>query len=211
MPMISAISNCVVEPFSFNSVTTLNVATDSVFAVKHLFLDSVPTAFQGAGAALSRPASEPVVEWLCGPYKPLDGEKFEIALDRTWKSGAASYMVVRHDAVLGIRFGVQPVSVRLLEISEGAPQKIRFDPIPEVKAGARSVPLRAKSDVGLPVKFVVISGPAIVRGNQLEFTRIPPRTRFPREVTAASWQWGRPEEPKVKAAPVVRQIFWLLR
>lgn len=211
MPMIAAVSNCVVDPFSFNSVTTLDVATDGEFAVNPFLLDRVPAAFQGAGAKLARPASEPVAEWVCGPYAPMGGGRFRIALDRTWKTGAASYMAVRQDAEPGIRFGVQPVMVRLFENIEGAKQTIRFDPISDVKSGTQSVTLHAASDAGLCVRFFVVSGPAIVRGNQLEFTRIPPRSKFPIEVTVAAWQWGRHSDPKIKTAPIVRRSFHLLQ
>jgi hypothetical protein len=61
------------------------------------------------------------------------------------------------------------------------------------------------------VKFFAVSGPAIVKDSRLEFTSIPPRSRFPVEVTVAAWQWGRHQDPKVKTADIVRQTFHLVR
>lgn len=210
MPLISAAENCVVSPFSFNSVTTLEVTTDAEFAVKPVLLEKVPAAFRGAGSPLAMPTVEPVAEWLCGPFAPLGGGRFRVALDRTWKTGAAAYMAVRQDAKPGVRFGVQPVSVKLVENNEGVSQTITFPPIADVTADTKPIPLTAISDAGLPVEFFVVSGPAIIKDSRLVLTAIPPRARFPVEVTVAAWQWGRRSAPKVKTAPVVRQTFHIL-
>jgi hypothetical protein len=207
MPLITAVSNCTVDPFSFNSVTSLAVTTDSEFAVKPILLEKIPAAFVGAGAPLAMPPVQPVVEWICGPYVPLGGGRFRVALDRTWKTGAASYMAVRQDAAPGVRFGIQPVAVRLVENNEGAAQTISFDPIPDVKMGTKSVDLSARSDSGLSVEFFVVSGPAVIQDGWLVFTPIPPLARFPVEITVAAWQWGRASEPKVKTAEIVRQTI----
>ena len=72
------------------------------------------------------------------------------------------------------------------------------------------MPLTASSDAGLPVQFFVQAGPALIRDGQVVFTAIPPRSRFPVEVTVAAWQWGRGTEPKVKTAELVTQTFRLL-
>lgn len=211
MPMISAVENCVVSPFSFNSVSEISVTTDSEFAVASGFLQSIPESFVGAGAPLAKAPTAPAVEWLCGPFAPVGGGRFRIALDRTWKTGAASYLAVVHPAGGGARFGVQPAAVRLLPNIEGAAQSITFDPIPEVKVGTKSIDLTATSDAGLAVNFFIVSGPASVRGNKLEFSDIPPRARFPVAVTVAAWQWGRHQEPKIKTAEIMRQTFYLVR
>lgn len=111
----------------------------------------------------------------------------------------------------GVRFGVQPAAVKLMPYSVGAVQAIAFDPIPEVKAGTESIKLTAAADSGLPVEFFVVSGPAKVKDGRLEFTAIPPRSRFPVDVTVAAWLWGRHRDPKIKAADIMRQTFHLVR
>jgi hypothetical protein len=207
MPSITAVSNCTVNPFSFNSVTELVVTTDSGFAVNPILLEKIPAAFVGAGAPLAMPPVQPVVEWVCGPYAPLGDGRFRVALDRTWKTGAAAYMAVRQDAAPGVRFGVQPVAVRLVENNEGQPQTITFPSITDVSAGSKPITLAAMSDAGLPVQFFVVSGPAMIKDSRLVFTTVPPRARFPVDVTVAAWQWGRSAAPKVRTAPIVRQTF----
>jgi hypothetical protein len=211
MPSVTGVENCIVNPFSFNSVTEITVVTDSEFSVRSGFHDSIPVPFAGAGASLIKPPVVPIVEWICGPFAPLGDGRFRIALDRTWKTGAACYLAVSHPASDGVRFGVQPAAVKLMPNGEGAAQTITFDPIPEVKAGTESIKLTATSDAGLPVNFFVVSGPAIVRGDRLEFTTNPPRSRFPIEVTVAAWQWGRHRDPKIRTADIVRQTFQLVR
>ena len=106
-----------------------------------------------------------------------------------------------------IRAGVQPVAIKLEPSREGPQQKIDFAKPRDVKAGRTSIPLQAKSDRGLPVGFFVKAGPAKIVDNRLVFTPIPPRTKFPIEVTVAAWQWGRAAEPKVQQAEIVRQTF----
>ena len=100
--------------------------------------------------------------------------------------------------------------MKALRIGEGKPQKITFAPIADVKAGTPAVTLVATSDAGLPVQFFVQAGPAIIRDGQVVLTPIPPRSRYPVEVTVVAWQWGRASEPKVKTAALVPQTFRIL-
>jgi hypothetical protein len=202
-------ANTTVAPFSFNSVTEVTVTTDGEFSVGATLLPEIPAGFVAAGTPLSRAAGEPVVEWLCGPFAPLGGGRFRLALDRTWKTGAASYLIARHEGDAQTRRTVQPARVTLKENLAGAPQAITFAPLPDVPAGTTAVPLRAHSDAGLPVQFFVRAGPAVVVGDQLVFTAIPPSARYPVAVTVVAWQWGRPAAPAVRTAPLVEQTFFL--
>ncbi|MBC8011048.1 MAG: hypothetical protein H7067_13240, partial [Burkholderiales bacterium] len=154
---------------------------------------------------------EPLVEWICGPYAPVPGVpgRFRVSLDRAWKNGGAAYLIARHEGDAAHRRTVQPAHLTLRENTAGTAQRITFPPLPDVPAGTASIPLAATADSGLPVSYFVASGPALVRDNQLVFTTLPPRTRFPVEVTVAAWQWGRATEPAVRTAPLVRQTFRL--
>ena len=59
-------------------------------------------------------------------------------------------------------------------LTEGRRQHILFPGIENVSADAKSVPLRATSDCGLPVYYYVKEGPAEVEGNELVLKKIPP-------------------------------------
>lgn len=199
------------KPATANSLPSPLLETEAdgiTFTVKGVLLDKIPSNFAGAGAKLAQAPGTPTMEWLCGCVEPLGGNKFQMALDRTWPSPI--YIAVRHAGTDNIRAVVQPAQISREGHSEGAPQKITFEKIPDVKASAKSIPLIAKSDAGQPVKFYVIVGPAIIENDKLVFTKIPPRTNFPVTVTVAAWQWGRSTEPKVKTAEIVKQSFQIL-
>ncbi|MEI7731181.1 MAG: hypothetical protein WCO56_16525 [Verrucomicrobiota bacterium] len=214
-------------PYTFNGITwlpinktpvpatnslptpTLETESDGVtFTLKGVRLEKLPENFVGAGQKLARAPGTPYIEWLCGAVEPLGNGKFRMALDRTWPSPL--YIAVRHPGTDSIRAIVQPGQISRDDHSEGRPQKITFETISDVKAGTDAVPLKATSDAGLPVRFFVTVGPAIVQDGKLMFTKIPPRTRFPVSVTVAAWQWGRGTEPKVKTAEIVSQTFQIL-
>ncbi len=91
--------------------------------------------------------------------------------------------------------------------TQGTPQKITFPAIPDQKAGAGPITLPATCDTGRPVEYLVLSGPAEVRGNMLTLTKIPPRSKFPVKVTVVAYQWGRSIPPLFQSATPVEQTF----
>jgi len=173
-------------------------------------LEKMPENFVGAGEPLAKAPGPPVLEWLCGAVTPIGEGKFQVAMDRTYRQQAI-YLAARAKGTATIRDAVQPIHIELKPNGEGTPQKITFQPIADVKAGTRSVPLLAQSDSGMPVRFFVVAGPAIVEGDKLVFTKIPPRSQFPISVTVAAWQWGRTVEPKTRAAETDRQTFQIVQ
>ena len=229
-------TNGTVMPFIFNGISSIainaqpkpytNAATGAVtnapvvftepdgitFHLQGVLLDTVPETFVGAGAGekLAKTPGTPVVEWMNGCIEPLGNGTFRIAVDRNWPN-VANYMAVRQPGTAGVRGVVQPAGISIKDAnSEGKPQKITFDQIPDVKAGTASIPLKAVSDSGLPVRFFVDAGPAVIEGNKLVFTKIPTNAKLPLTVTVGAWQFGRWAEPKVKKADIVRQSFRIL-
>jgi hypothetical protein len=208
LPAVEKGENITVTPYSLNSVTQIKVVTDSEFGVEPILADKIPQGFVGAGEPLATTAGTPVAEWICGQFAPVGGNKFKIALDRTYRHGA-NYIVLRKDAGDHVRFSVQPIQTTLVENSDGKPQTITFDKIADVKDGTATVTLSAKSDSGLPVSFYVQAGPATVDGTTLTLTKVPPRATYPVEVTVGAWQWGRPG--KFKTAPIETQVFQITK
>ena len=109
-----------------------------------------------------------------------------------------------------VRPVVQPGQIGRDGNDEGSPQKIDFPSLADVKVGTVSIPLAATADSGLPVRYFVVVGPAVIKDGKLVFTKIPPRSRLPLTVTVAAWQWGRYAEPRIKRAEIVRQTFTIL-
>ena len=196
--------------FDFNGipdVTNVAMEPDGItFSLRPVLLDQIPAEFACAGEKLAQTPGEPEIEWLCGPLAPLGNNRFQICLDR---AGSTGYLGVRKGGTDSVRGTFQPLHVNIsaLRNQEGKAQTITFDPISDVKAGTESVPLVAKSDAGLPVSFLVRTGPVIVQDGKLVFTPLPPRTKYPVDVTVEAWQWGRSAEPKIKGATSVKQTF----
>lgn len=203
MPAFSAEDGRIL-PFDFNGISNLNPVMEKdgiTFTLRAVMLDKIPENFVGAGEVLAKAPGSPVIEWLCGPVSPVGGDKFRISLDRSWPASAC-YLAARQVGNERIRDSVQPCGVKIQKNTTGSPQNITFAPIQDVHAGEKSVRLNAESDSGMPVRFFVRSGPAMVQGDQLVFTPIPPRCKLPLTVTVCAWQWGRATEPAVRTATV---------
>jgi hypothetical protein len=200
-------------PHDYNGIIKLKTvafeADEITFSLHCDLAATIPEGFVHAGEKLAKAPGTPTVEWLMGPLEPLGGNRFRIALDRSWIAGESGWLAIRHRGTESIRDVVQPVAVdvRALCNTSGIPQTITFPPLADVRVGASGMSLVATSDANLPVSFFVVAGPAIVKGGKLVFTKIPPRSRFPIEVTVAAWQWGRSMEPKVNTADVVTRTF----
>ena len=196
-------------PFNFNGISSLTPEYEAdgiTFTLRGVMLDKLPEQFTNSGVNLAKTSGTPTLEWLCGPVKPLRDNKFQIALDRSWPSSAC-YIAARQPGTDEIRNSVQPCGIKIQKNNSGLVQKITFDPISDVPLGTKSIKLSAKSDSGLPVRFFVRSGPAVVHGDELVFTTIPPRSRMPLTVTVGAWQWGRGGMAPVQTANVVEQTF----
>ena len=197
-------------PMAFRGVTRpvpMETGADGItFEIKGCLLPAIPPGFVGAMEPLAVAPGNPTVEWICGSIAPLGQGRFRIALDRTWPKGPVC-VALRHKGTGEIRDVVQPGFLRLEPNRSGFAQSITFDPIPDQPSGTDSVPLVATSDSGLPVRFFVVAGPAVIEGDILKMTPIPPRTRFPVEITVTAWQWGRSIEPRVRTAQTVTRSF----
>jgi hypothetical protein len=229
-------TNGTVMPFIFNGISSISincqpkqytnaatgVATNApvvftdpdgiTFHLKGVLLDKVPKTFVGAGAGekLEKTPGDPVVEWTSGCIEALGNGNFRIAPDRNWPN-VATYLAVRQPGTADVRGIVQPAGVNATGLnSEGNAQKITFEPIKDVKEGAESISLKATSDSGLPVRFFVDAGPAVIQGDKLVFTKIPANAKLPLTVTVGAWQFGRWSEPKIKKADIVKQSFKIL-
>jgi hypothetical protein len=206
-----------VLPCAFNGIADLNLKTMTMesdgitFTVRGTLLDRIPEGFACAGEKLGKAFGAPELEWLCGPVAPLGHGRLRIALDRSWLNGGTTYVALRQAGTDTLRGVVQPMRIDLRQMGnrEGQSQKIIFEKINDVKVGSGDLPLVARSDASLPVAFFVIAGPAVVKDGKLVFTPIPPRTRFPVEVTVGAWQWGRSFDPKVKTADIIKQTFMI--
>ena len=200
-----------VLPFSFNGIVDLlpKLADDGVtFSVRGQLLDRLPANFVGAGEPLATTPGEPTVEWLSGPAQPLGGGRFRLAPGR---AGGPIYVALRQSGTADVRAVVQPVHIESYKLKHdaGRAQTLTFDQPPDAPVGTASLPLHATSDAGLPVNLYVESGPAVIDGDRLVFTGVPPRAKLPLAVTVVAWQWGRGGAAPVRTAEPVKRVLRL--
>ena len=100
------------------------------------------------------------------------------------------------------------ININILN-TDGQPQTLDFAKIADQRAGSLSpVSLAATASSGLPVEYFVVSGPAVVHGDKLEFAPLPVVTKWPIRVRVCAFQWGRSASQKVQSAgPVVQEFF----
>lgn len=189
------------------------------FHLKTAFMDFVPANDNAARWAYSSPDSKlghatgggPIqLHKIVGPAVQTDTNMFRLSLDRVnWANpgrGQSIWVWASHPGDAKYKSMVQQAMIRVPQYTEGVEQKITFPEIADVKAGTKSLKLDATSDAGAKVYYYVAEGPAEVAGDVLQFTKIPPRAKFPVKVTVVAWQHGLPG--KVQAAvPVTREFF----
>ena len=73
----------------------------------------------------------------------------------------------------------------------------------QLKRADFPVALTATSDRGLPVRFAVESGPAVIRDGKLELAEVPVRARWPLRIAVVASQFGSAVAPLVQSAKPV--------
>jgi len=158
----------------------------------------------------------PDVDVIQGPFVKIGPQTFRISLRRDtqtigWKPYDLTFAVSAPGNKV-FKPAVQQGHLLAPSMNkDGLDQSISFAKIPNQKLGTVSVKLSAKSNAQLPVSFFVREGPAVIDGDTLTFTEIPPRAKFPMDVTVVAWQWGTPIEPKVNTAEPVVRTFHIVR
>ncbi|MEO6233563.1 MAG: hypothetical protein ABJB11_19130 [Ferruginibacter sp.] len=71
--------------------------------------------------------------------------------------------------------------------------------------------MKAIANSGLLVQYYIKSGTAFIEGDELVFTAIPPKTRYPLKVIVVACQWGRTIEPHYQTATQVTNEFFIIK
>jgi hypothetical protein len=174
------------------------------------FFDKMPEQRPGAGAVLGHADGPISIHCDVGPFIQTGPDTFRVRFSRISYYSLITGFHASHPGNAEYRYSVMPGLTTFKNNTEGRPQKITFDAIPDVQLGTREIKLTAVSDAGATVEFFVLAGPAEIReGNLLSFTDIPPRTKFPVRVTVVAWQYGHSTEPKLQTAERVERSFFL--
>ena len=195
------------------------------FRLSGAFLDTVPEGRPerwtklkaGAPIAHALGGGPVVIEPICGPVVKLTEDTFALRFDRVGfdnlRRSAEIWFQAVHPGDAQFKRAVQQALLRVpLRNTLGTPQTLRFDPIPDQKAGCVDpIPMHATSSAGAKVRFYVREGPAEVEGDHLKLSALPPRAKLPIPVTVVAWQWGRSTEPRLQSAEPVVHRFQVTR
>jgi hypothetical protein len=156
----------------------------------------------------------PVISRICGPVEKVNDTTFMVSFYRMGMNNPRRTgdicLLASQTGDRKYKSAVQEVSIRIpYRNTEGQRQYILFPGLPDVKAESGSLSLKATSDCGLPVSYYIKEGPAEIEGDQIVFTPIPPRSKFPVKVTVVAWQYG--IAGKVQTAEPVERSFYILK
>jgi hypothetical protein len=199
-----------------NFFTDLDWQQDGAsFRVHPVYSQTYPVQLKGRGSLWGR-AGEPVgnsdvpiqVKAVSGPIV-ADGHVIRFQHDElapateTPRISFMAFSVGNAEYRYTERIGM----VSDTNVESGQPQKIQFAPIGNLSKDNTGVELSATSSAGLPVKFHVAYGPAVIENGKLKVSELPKRAKLPVEVKVVAWQFGRAIEPKVQRAEPVEQVI----
>ena len=183
------------------------------------FLDKTPPAMPPAGRSIGH-APGPILYRLiggwCGGGEQTGPDTFRIAPEAlSFTKGYNSLMIMAyHPGDETYSYCEQPCSITFPQKNTvGEAQTITFPPLPaSIKAveGAE-LPLSATASSGLPVQYIVMAGPAVVRGSTLSLRDLPDHAKYPIQLRVRAWQWGHSIDPRVQTASPVDQTISIIR
>lgn len=193
------------------------------FLLKGTFLDTVPGESERpaqwtglkVGDRIGHAAGNiPVrIDRVVGPFEKINDTIFRVNLQKETIFNGRNYVftfVATHPGDAEYKPAVQQGEmIAPARNAIGKEQHIVFSEISDQQVGGKALTLHATSDAGLPVSFYVKEGPAVLRRNELLFTAIPPRAKYPVKVTVVAWQYGRVGEPSVQTAEPVERSFFI--
>lgn len=179
------------------------------FHLKAVCTDSLRTKLSDEHADAT-----PIISRICGPVEKVNDTTFIVSFYRMGMNNPRRTgdicLLASQTGDRKYKSAVQEVSIRIpYRNTEGQRQYILFPRLPDVKAESGSLSLKATSDCGLPVSYYIKEGPAEIKGDQIVFTPIPPRSKFPVKVTVVAWQYG--IAGKVQTAEPVERSFYILK
>ncbi|HEY4147673.1 MAG TPA: hypothetical protein VGM41_02025 [Chitinophagaceae bacterium] len=199
------------------------LADGTSFHVKGVFLDTVPGAHPRTSEWTGLPAGSPIghaqgavpitINRVAGPFRKINDSTFQLALEKGLPPNPRNYtftFAATHPGDDIYKPAVQQAQLIVPAVNtKGALQQINFPPIADRYKQGGFLLLNAVSSLQAPVSYYVLEGPAIVTGNRLQFTPIPPKAKFPVKITIVAWQYGRSGQPELQTAQPVAQSFYI--
>lgn len=165
---------------------------DLTFSLSATFTDSLRSE-----PATAHSKSKIRISPINGPVKQLNDTTFQIRFYQTGFSNKRRtyelWLQALADNDGSYRGTAQQIMVRIPHgITNGREQAIVFPALKDMTAADKTQQLYATATSGLPVSYYVKQGPAVIEGNVLRLTPIPPRAMKPVKIVVVAWQFGIP-------------------
>jgi hypothetical protein len=178
------------------------------FKVAAVFLDKPPDKYPPCPSPVGHAEGPIRFRPFVGAIEQVGPDVFRIRFNG--RAGLRAGVLAYHPGDAKYRYAEQPGLIQLPErLTKGSGQQITFPPVGPLRASSPPVLLRATSDSGLPVRYYVEYGPAIIEDNCLKIVDVPCRARFPMEIVVVAYQYGSAVDPYVQTAEPVRQVITL--
>ena len=176
------------------------------FRVAGTFLDKAPDKYPKTAGPVGHAAGPVRFRVFSGAIDQVAADTFRVSMDGRGRIRAD--ILAYHPGDATYRYAEQQGRISLPErLTKGKTQAITFPPLGPLKTASPPLRLKATSDAGLPVRYYVESGPAVIEGDTLKLAEIPKRATFPLRITVVAYQYGSAIEPLVQSAEPVKQVL----
>jgi hypothetical protein len=182
------------------------VGPDTFTIVPKFNTKFIPKKYPPHDLPIGHASSAPQVRSTNSTYEQVDATTFRIGYRPGRSSGWVS---VFHPGDETYRYAEQILMLRYQVPAKAATQSLVFSLPKKLQQTALPLKLEAVSSAGMPVRFVVASGPAKVEdGNKLVLAEVPVNAPYPLKISVVAWQAGSYVAPLVSAAePVTATIL----
>lgn len=159
--------------------------------------------------------AEIFIKRICGPVLKINDTTFRISFDKVGLNNLKRSNVIWFMATQKgdgrYKSAVQQAEMRIpIAKLNGLEQKLFFMQNQQIPYRQSKLTLLARSSAGLPVNYYVKFGPGYVRGNKLLISALPPKSKYPIEISVVAWQYGLDNDGlAIKSAVPVERTFFL--
>lgn len=155
---------------------------------------------------------KPRIRCISGPVKQLNDTTFRLNFYCTGFTNPGRWGICLAAEMNGdskYKSAVRELTVHIpMCQSKGKRQSILFPSLQDMQAEkGKRIRMQATADSGLPVYYYIKEGAAVMDGDELVLTQIPPRAKMPMKVTVGAWQYG--VKDKVQTAEPVERSFYI--
>ena len=207
--ILAFIDNSTRQPLKAARITIPELADDQTFTVKAINASTTDSKWYDGVKEFGTSTTPMVYSVIMGELEQVGAATFRAVMDRWGGGGCGRTIEADNFGDANCQPSMTSAMLTVQPVKDGSGQKLAFPKIGDVAAGTTIVPLGATTDAGLPVGYYVVYGPAVVEGNRLRITKIPPRAVYPIEVKVGAYQWGRYGDKPVCGAGPVMQTFMI--